>query len=117
MWEYKKIVGYDTSGSNEVLIAVSNRQKVSGIRYDAGSDFVVDASLNAAVERFRGNEEAVIVRARTTLDDLRARLEDGKRRTESISNDLATQLVELVGTDETRESRATLRGGSVIPDP
>ena len=41
-------------------IAVTNRQKMSGIRYGKGADFMVDAALNAAVERFRGNDADVI---------------------------------------------------------
>jgi hypothetical protein len=42
-WEFKKLVGYLDTGTNELLVGVENRQKMSGIRYNAKFDFFIDA--------------------------------------------------------------------------
>jgi hypothetical protein len=53
-WEYKAITGYVTTGSNELLIGVSNRQKMSGVRYSPEHDARMDGYLRAKLLEFEG---------------------------------------------------------------
>ena len=110
VWEYKKIVGYNTEAAQELLIAVSNRQRMSGIRYGAGADFLIDAAFNAAVERHRGNPEAVTKWAQQAVADLKQRIETGKHNVETDASAVATELVRLIGKDEVSAFVQTLPG-------
>jgi len=109
-WEYQKIVGYHTDAASEVLIAVSDREKVSGIRYGQRLDFRVDAALNAAVERYRGNDAAVAAWAKVTNADLQAQLERGESYMATVGAEKAAELSELIGEDESKAFLETLAG-------
>ena len=50
-WLFSKVVGYDDSDPSCLLINVSNRQKTSGLSYDAQWDKVVEAYFLSAVTK------------------------------------------------------------------
>jgi hypothetical protein len=50
-WLFSKVVGYDDSDPSCLLINVSNRQKTSGLAYDARWDKVVEAYFLSAVTK------------------------------------------------------------------
>jgi hypothetical protein len=109
-WEYENIVGYVTEGRTQLLIAVSNRQKVSGIRYAAAYDFLVDAALNAAVERHRGNTAAVVEWARNMSAELDGRRAAATTGLDDLVTGKANELKELIGLDETMAYLGTVPG-------
>lgn len=96
-WEYKKLVGYDTQQATQMLIAVRNRQKMSGIRYPPAYDFQVDAIFCAAVERFNGADSAVQEWIGRTADTTRQRLNDAELRYTEAVEACSSELVNVLG--------------------
>ena len=60
-WLFSEVVGYDDSDPSCLLINVSNRQKTSGLSYDAQWDKVVEAVF--PVRRDEGNRSRSLGRA------------------------------------------------------
>lgn len=54
-WEWSKLLGVDLTADDRVLIAVENRQKVSGIRYSPNSD--MDWRVDAIIRSIMGGRE------------------------------------------------------------
>jgi hypothetical protein len=99
-WEFRSVVGYDVGAPKELLIAVSNRGKISGIRYDEANDFKVDAAFIAAVERFRGRGSAVEGWAISTRKEVERRCALNDTYLLSVVGDRTAELASLVGPDE-----------------
>lgn len=112
VWEHSKIVGYDTSRAEMLLIAVSNRERMSGISYGKQDDFAVEAYFVAWYERERNNARAVADWGRPILADLEDELARAKAWVETgeRSKQLLNRLIELVGKDDAQAFCDTLPG-------
>lgn len=68
-WEFKKLVGYLDTGSSELLIGVSNRQKMSGIRYPPQNDHLVDSIFTSFFTVFSEDGDKSSVKVWATTKD------------------------------------------------
>jgi hypothetical protein len=63
-WAYSKLLDYSLDGEAVAMFNVSNRQKATGVKYSVEIEPQVDATIAAAIARFRGEDEhAALVNA------------------------------------------------------
>ena len=56
-WAYSKLLEYSLEGESVAMFRVSDRQTTMGVRYAVESTPQIDATIAAAVARFRGEDE------------------------------------------------------------
>ena len=114
VWEHAKIVGYDTSRADMLLIAVSNRERMSGILYEKQGDFAIEAYFMAWYEGQRDNVAAVSEWSKRIAAEANSELAERQVKLEGErAQQLAVRLAQLVGRDEAQAFLDTLPGVSV----
>lgn len=93
-WEFDNLVGYVDTSSSELLIAVSNRQKMSGIRYGAGSDYLIDSLFSAfyTIWKEGGDTAEVDSWVASTSAELQAQLDQVVAGSQARLTELANSL-------------------------